>query len=111
MSVLAETAYRQVTSYWANPVEGGFGDITYDGPTYLNTKWEDRIETFIDLSGVERRSKAIVFVQTPLEVGGYLYKGTSVASDPTTVANAWKIQRFDEIPDLRGLNVCYRAFV
>lgn len=110
MNVLGRNAYTQKITYWTRASEDGFGNYTFSSPQLLWARWEDRVEIFTDLSGTERRSKAIVFTDQPLITYGYLFKGESNASDPTTV-DAWIIQRFDEVPDLRGLNVCYRAFL
>lgn len=102
---------HQKATYWGGRTQGGFGDITFDAPIVLDVKWEDRVETFTDLSGNEHQSRAIVYTDRDLDLGGYLLLGESVATDPTVVSGALEIQRSDEVPDLRGLNTEYRSFL
>lgn len=109
--VLAASTYRQTATYWGAPTQSGFGGLTFAAPVTIKCRWEDTVESFTDLAGVEHRSKAIVYTFQDLDLGGYLLKGESVATDPTVVAEALMIQRSDEIPDLRGLNTLYRTFL
>lgn len=108
---LASKAYNQKATYWANPVQGGFGGITFDAPVILDVRWEDKVEVFTNADGSEQRSRAVVFTHMDLDLGGYLMRGESVAADPITVSGAMEIQRSDEIPDLRHLHVTYRSFL
>ena len=103
--------YNQKATYWANPVQGGFGGITFDAPIVLNVRWEDRTERFTDMAGQEQISRAVVYTDRDLDLGGYLVLDESVATDPTQVEGALYVQRSDEIPDLRGLNIEYRSFL
>lgn len=108
---LGNRAYFQKATYWSSPTQGGFGNITFDAPRVIMVRWEDRIEEFVDLAGSEHKSKAIVYSLEDLEIGGYLMKGESEASDPTSVSGAHKIQRTDTITDLRGLHEEHRNFL
>lgn len=105
-------AYRQQATYWGAPVQNGFGGYSFSAPVLLACRWEDSTEEFISNTGAQRVSSAIVWTFDLLEDGGYLCKGDHTAvDDPTTLDNAYPIQRSDEIPDLRGLNYERRAYL
>ena len=109
--VLAATTYRQKATYWGSPTQGGFGGITFAAPKEIMVRWEERVESFITVDGVEHKSKAIVHTMQDCDLGGYLAKGAHAGTNPTVIDGAYQIQRSDEIPDLRGLNTSYRNFL
>ncbi len=111
MAVLGAFAYRDQATYWGSPRQGGFGGQTFDAPKSIMVRWEDRVESFTDLSGNEHRSKAVVYAQEHLDLDGYLLKGSSSALDPTVVSGAIQIQRTDRIPDLRGLYEEFKVYL
>lgn len=101
---IGAVAYKQTATYWGAPVQNGFGGNTFSAPVELACRWENVTERFMDSDGVEGISNAKVWTFDPLDVGGYLFLGSSVAADPTTVNKAYMIRRCDEIPDLRLLH-------
>lgn len=109
--VLVAAAYIQPATYWGAPQQSGFGGKTFASPQAILVRWEESSELFIDANGEEKRSRAIVYSLLPLEEGGYLFKGTSAASDPTTLDDAILIKRADSIPDIRNLNQTNRNFL
>jgi len=105
-------AYRQQATYWGSPSTDGWGQATFAPPVLISCRWEDRIEVFTDMAGEERRSSSIVWTYNILEVGGYLVKGNQLAmQNPTDIDGSLRIQRADEIPDLRGLNYERRHYL
>lgn len=109
--VLAAAAYKQVATYWGSPVQDVFGGFTFAAPVTIRCRWEEKIELFTNREGNEQRSHAIVYLLSAVHEGGYLYLGTSVATDPTTLSDARMIQRADSVPDLRGLNQEHKAYL
>lgn len=65
----------------------------------MKSKWEDRTELFIDAEGREQRSKSVVYVDTDLITGGYLFRGSSSVSDPLSVIGAFMIKDYRKISD------------
>lgn len=109
---IAAAAYTQDATYWGAPVQSGFGGYTFGAPQLLKCRWEDTTERFENQAGEETVSNAIVWTFDRLEDGGYLAKGNQTAvADPTTLDEAYPIQRSDEIPDLRGLNYERKAYL
>ena len=109
---------QQTAVYWASPVADGYGGRTFDDPVEIACRWEYRQELFIDAHGRERRSEAVIYVNTDLDLGGYLYLGdlddldSGEEADPTTVTNAREVRRFDKVPALRSsTSFTYKAWL
>jgi len=105
-------AYRQTATYWGSPVQNGFGGYTFSAPVVVACRWEDTNERYLDNAGEEKVSRSTIWTYERLEEGGYLAQGNhSGVTDPTTLDNAYAIQRSVEIPDLRGLNYERRSYL
>ena len=108
---------KQACAYWAPGNADGFGGFSYSAPVWILCRWEDRQEKFIDDNGQEILSRALVYVDQDVEVGGYLIlsddldSSGAVPSDPTDSATeAWQIGRFEKLPTLKAdgyLRTCY----
>ena len=100
----------QDITYWA-PTGFGAEGVVFAAPAAIKGRWEEIAEAFITPAGEESVSEAIVFCSVQVVVGGYVYLGTSVATDPTEVASAYKIRQRISIPDLRNVRSEYRAIL
>jgi hypothetical protein len=98
-------------TWWALSGDDGHGGDTFAAPVLIDTRWEDRQETFY--GALDRRelvSKAVVHVDRDMAVGDYLVLGNQTGqSNPTSVAGAMKIQRYDKVPNLRNLDAVRRV--
>jgi len=95
---------KQTATYWGNPVSDGYGGRNFDAPVEIDVRWEDKQELFTDTSGQEKLSRAVVFVGEDVQVGGYLFLGSSSAGNPLDVSGAYEIKQFSKIPDLKAEN-------
>lgn len=93
---------RQTATYWGPGVADGFGGKTYAAPIQVKVRWEDTNVLFVDQNGNEVVSKAVVYVDTDLSVGGYLLLGISTASNPTTIIGTHEIRNISKSPNIRG---------
>jgi len=94
---------RESITYWAPSGVDNFGDPSFASPdSTIKAKWEDRTELFIDAEGRETRSMSVVYVDTDLITGGYLFRGNSNSSDPLTVTNAFMIKDVRKISDFEN---------
>lgn len=93
---------NQSITYWAKQAPDGFGGYSWTAPTTFLGRWETRTELFIDPDGNEKRSRARVFVPQDVEIGGYVYLGTSAAADPLSVSGAYEIREFRKTPSVDG---------
>jgi len=112
---------NQTAVYWGNPVQGGSGSMSYDDPVELapsdaagGVRWIDTHELFIDVSGKEVRSNAMVFVGRDLDMGGLLFLGalddltSGEQANPQLIERdsnhdqAYEIRGWDKTPDRGG---------
>lgn len=104
-------ARHQSITYWANPVANGVGGWSFDAPIVLIGRWEEHSERVEDKDGNDYVSNAQASFEGGVKIGGYLYNGISVASDPTTVDGAYVIMKVDSIPDLRAIRQVNKAYM
>jgi hypothetical protein len=102
---------NQLATYWGSPTPGGFGGHTFDDPQEILVRWEEKNEEFVDNQGNSKISMAVVYADTDLEVGGYLFLGTSLAADPTSLDDALPIQRYAKMPDIRAVSYLRKAWL
>jgi hypothetical protein len=107
---------KQDVVYWGNPVNDGYGGRTFADPVEMKVRWEDKHELFIDSSGQQKTSQAVVFVGEDVVVGGYLMLGTlsdlsSADESPLEIAGAYEIKAFSKIPDLKGESFVRNAWL
>lgn len=99
---------NQTCVYWGTPVDNGYGGFTYADPVELSCRWDDTTEIIKDAKGEEVVSNAKVQVSQDVDENGLMFLGdlddldSSEEEDPTTVANAYKILKFDSIPTIKG---------
>ena len=68
--------------YWAlqSNESGGlayddYGQPIYTDPVELRCRWVDKNEEFIDPEGTRHVSKAVVYVESDVDIGGMLFNG------------------------------------
>lgn len=94
--------------FWGNPQSDGTGGRTFDDAVEISVRWGDKQQKFIDAQGHEQISRAIIYADTDLAVGGYLYLGTLAAlssadeGDPLSVSTAYEIRATSKSPDLKA---------
>lgn len=92
--------------YWGTPASDGYGGRTFADPMEINCRWEQKQELFIDATGQQQISRAVVYLDQDVDLGGYLYLGIlddlDSAPIPEDVAGSYEIRGFSSIPSLRG---------
>ncbi len=97
---------KQTAVYWslASIEYGDYGRPKITTPVEIKVRWEDGGEEFLDNSGTKQLSRARVYVDRDVEVGGILMLGELDSgvdeSNPKTNDNAWEIRRFEKLPTL-----------
>ena len=81
-------------------------------------RWENRQELFIDPSGNETLSKAVVYLDQEVDLGGYLYLGTLddfSSSEPTPrdsdAINAKEIRSVRKSFNIKGGSFLFKAWL
>lgn len=101
MSLVQMHSYKQTATYWGSPVPDGSGGHTYAAPVAILVRWEEDVEETYDATGASFVSKAKVFTKQVVDVGGYLFLGTSVSTHPSQVSGSFKIRNSIATPALR----------
>lgn len=113
---------KQTAVYWAlaSADSGGrshddFGQPVVTGPVEIKCRWEAKTEEFIAANGTKQSSRAQVYVDRDVDVGGVLMLGelTDVVpgEDAKENEDAWEIKRFDKIPNLRATEFLKIAYL
>ena len=104
---------KQKAVYWAPESAESAGD-DFDNygqpqvtdPVVIDCRWEEVSEEFIDAQGTRQISRAKVYVDRDIIVGGILMLGVlgdiTDESNPKENENAWEIRRFDKLPNLKA---------
>lgn len=101
----------QTVTYWTRSTPDGFGGYSWTAPVQIKAHWEDRTELFVTSAGQSKASRAIVYLESDVEEGGYLFLGNSSVTNPTTLSGAWEIMGFRKIPSVDGLVFERRAIL
>ena len=108
---------KQTAVYWPLGSAGydNYGQPIPATPIEIRCRWEDVNEEYISSSGTREVSRAKVFVDRDVDVGGVLMLGmlTDVddVNNPKANEGAWEIKRFDKIPTLKADQFLRRVFL
>lgn len=87
-------------TYWAATPDG-YGGFSFASPLTIKGRWQDTVMDTINNQGEAIVSRAIVYVNTDVEVNGYLAQGDLDDIDPTLIDGAHRIARFDKSPNIK----------
>lgn len=108
---------QQKAVYWGTPTSDGYGGFTYADPVEIAVRWTDSVSVITGADGEEIVSKAMVMTGIDVAEQGVLWLGTLAEvdsadeDDPTNLALAYVIKRFDKIPDLTATGFLRKAFL
>jgi len=100
---------------WGSPTPDGFGRHTFGTPTNNKVRWQDTQELFIDDTGSEVLSVAVVFLTCDIDLGAYLWKGTTSSSayvaDPQQLSGAYPVRRKERIWNIKGTQYITKVYL
>lgn len=104
---------HQVLTYWAPTSQVEFGVTKLAPPVLLACRWQGRAVQFTGNDGVLRVSRAIVYVESPVAVGGIIALGDWVASTdkPREIAEAQEVAQTGSSPSLKADEVLHKVWV
>jgi hypothetical protein len=103
---------KQDATYWAPAsVSGVYQTVTWTTPVAIKVRWEEKSERFVDKSGADLVSSAIVFLNQDVVEGGYLFLGTSIVASPKSVELARPIKKIDSLTDVRNRQTVRKAIL
>lgn len=101
----------QTVTYWAPDGVDDFGARTFAAPVEISGRWQNKRDLIRDADGRQIASSAVVYVSQQVANRGYLYLGSSAASDPTSVDGAREIRNTGASPALTGDPTLYKAWL
>lgn len=100
---MQRSIYTQTATYWSNPVIDGYGTRSFATPVLIKCRWEDRTGLTIQKEGELINSRAVVYPEQDVAIGGYLYLGdATTTADPQDLPTAYLVQDFKSIPSVNG---------
>lgn len=113
---------KQIAVYWAlastesaGSDHDDYGQPVVTDPVEIKCRWEAKSEEFIAANGTKTTSRAVVYVDRDVDVGGILMLGelTDITDeeDPKENEGAWEIKRFDNTPNLRATEFLKTAYL
>lgn len=98
---------------WKNPVSDQFGGFTYASPALISCRWEDKAELFIDNTGRETVSKAVIWldVSDSVEEGDMIILGNEKTKSNPYKTEARVIKSINKTPNLRGTQAAVTAYI
>ncbi len=118
MEDLTKRMRKQLAVYWSSPVKDGFGGASFDAPVEIKVRWEQKQELFIDDSGNEVRSQAVIYPGQDLGIGGYLYLGevndldsTVMEPEDVTTGNVYEIRASSISPNRKGTSYVRKVWL
>jgi hypothetical protein len=107
----------QTALYWANQVNDGDGNYTYDNPIEILVRWDDKTQLVTDSLGNEKVSKAEILSNQEMTEFEYLYLGSLsdldsgvVLNNPKTVEGAYSIITKLKVPMVRKTDEFVRTY-
>ena len=109
---------KQTAVYWElSSLEfDNYGQPIPITPIEIKVRWEDIGEQFLDENGTMQLSRAKVFVDRDVDVGGVLMlgeldSGVMDLDDIKENDNAWEIRRFEKLPTLNAKQFLRTVFL
>lgn len=108
MGILTGTLLDTVT-YWSRSGVNDEGHGSYNTPATMTARWVNTQTILRDLNGEEISSEVIVYCNVVLNVGDWVYLGSSASSTPPDSAHEIKQKAVRR--DLAGNETVYRYFL
>jgi hypothetical protein len=90
---------KQKATVFIRGTSDGYGGYSYTTVT-VNCRWEEKQVLFTTYLAEEKVSKAIVYVDTDVSVGSFIYLGET--TDTTPPFDAYEILKFNKSPNLKN---------
>lgn len=101
----------QTATYWARATKNEFAEFSYQAPVQIACRWQDQGTQFRNEQGELQLSKATIYSTDQVALGGYVFEGTSAASDPRTVTGAHEVKAVVSSRSLDGSEALYKVLV
>jgi hypothetical protein len=107
--------FPQKATYWAQSKQDGYGGETWVTPVIIACRWEritdETLSVAYKVAGETVVSRSVVFTETPLLQGAYLFLGETAEQNPSRLKGAYVIRSIVEIPFLDGTFSEYSSYL
>lgn len=93
---------QQDATYWPPLVSDKFGNKGFAEPVPIKCRWQNDSIMFRDAAGREVLSQAVVYSDSALEIGGYLYLGLVEYDMPNETPFAYEIRQTNRTENLKA---------
>jgi hypothetical protein len=113
---LIDDKLNQTAVYWGSPTQGQWG-TTFADPVEIACRWQVVRKQYLDANtGQIRTSRAVIYSNVDLDLGGYLWLGElaelpSGQNSPLDLAGAYEIKGYEKHPSLDGLEFLRKAML
>jgi hypothetical protein len=111
MSLFLVGARTEDATYWPPGVNDGYGGLVFPSPVSIKCRWQDDNQRVTTNEGDEKVTKSVVYPDQVVEVGGWLYRGVSIAADPRSVTGAGEILSAQSTRSVNGTQLFYKAML
>lgn len=106
-----DSVRTHTATLWERSGVDSAGDPEFDSPTIILVRWEQKEVIFHGSDGSEARASHAVHLGQDVDVGDYLYLGTSTQASPKDQAGAISIKDFTRIEAFDDDAVSRRALL
>lgn len=114
MSIITRMRKQQAL-YWEVAVKDGKGGHTFADAVIIDCRWEDITTDQISDKGEKIVSSTTVYVDRDVLLDGYLAKYENelplITDNPEKIREAFKIVKFNKLPNLRNTEELKTAFL
>lgn len=100
---------KQKAVWWQRGEPNTYGEFAFADPVEVKCRWEDVSQEFLDPRGQTRTSRSVVYVDRVMSVGDKLLRGELDSN--SSITDAFEIQKFDQLPDLKNKAVLLTAYL
>jgi hypothetical protein len=95
--------YHDEITHWATGETNAHGFATFQSPSLLKGRWEERREQTSDDKGETLTTSGVVYLSKAVKTGDYVYLGDATSTtDPKQVNGSRRVVDFLRIPPLHG---------
>lgn len=96
---------------WSGQTNDGFGGISFSSKSEILGRIQSDTNNYIDDAGEEFQSKAIVYTTIQLSINDWIYKGTSVQTNPQIQNGAYRVRQIYTTQNPSGSIIVYKAIL
>lgn len=116
MGIISRMRKQTAVLWTQSDSEDHYSEKSFSTPVEIECRWEDVHEEYVDFSGERSVSNAIVYVDRVVLIGAFLKKGSlsdlsDPNADPDSIEDAYRVAKFEQLPNLKNTETLYTAIL